>query len=64
VTLLLLVLVVVISLSGRTTGNAEVDEVYWIGSAYYFDLAFVWGEWGHPDWQLLPARENPPSRNT
>jgi hypothetical protein len=38
----------------------EIDELYWIGSAYYFDLAFVRGEWGHSDWQLLPARENPP----
>jgi hypothetical protein len=37
----------------------DEDELYWIGSAYYFHL---WrnGEWGHPDWALLPARENPP----
>jgi len=39
---------------------AEIDEIYWIGSAYYFDLAFLRGDWSHPDWQLLPARENPP----
>lgn len=35
------------------------DELYWIGSAYYFDL-LTRGEIHHPDWQLLPARENPP----
>lgn len=38
----------------------DVDEFYWIGSAYYYHLAFESGEWRHPDWQLLPARENPP----
>ncbi|MBL9211154.1 MAG: hypothetical protein JNL92_11845, partial [Opitutaceae bacterium] len=38
----------------------DVDEFYWIGSAYYYHLAFERGEWRHPDWQLLPARENPP----
>ena len=38
----------------------DVDEFYWIGSAYYYHLAFERGDWRHPDWQLLPARENPP----
>jgi hypothetical protein len=36
------------------------DEVYWIGSAYYYRLAFVDCDYSHPDWTLLPARENPP----
>jgi Dolichyl-phosphate-mannose-protein mannosyltransferase len=36
------------------------DEIYWIGSSYYYDLAFVQREWSHPAWKLLPARENPP----
>ena len=35
------------------------DEIYWIGQAYYFHLAFEERNWSHPDWQLLPARENP-----
>jgi len=35
------------------------DEIYWIGQAYYFHLAFEERDWSHPDWQLLPARENP-----
>lgn len=38
----------------------DVDEFYWIGSAYYYHLAFERGDWSHPDWKLLPARENPP----
>lgn len=38
----------------------DMDEVYWIGSTYYFDLAFVRQDWAHPDWRRLPARENPP----
>jgi len=38
----------------------DVDEFYWIGSTYYHHLAFERGEWRHPDWRLLPARENPP----
>jgi Dolichyl-phosphate-mannose-protein mannosyltransferase len=36
------------------------DEVYWIGSTYYYHLAFVERDWTSTDWQLLPARENPP----
>ena len=38
----------------------ENDEFYWVGSSYYFDLAFIQTDWTHPDWALLPARENPP----
>lgn len=36
------------------------DEVYWIGSAYFYHLAFDRYEFGHPAWRMLPARENPP----
>jgi hypothetical protein len=36
------------------------DEIYWIGSAYYYELAFEQRDWTHPAWGLLPARENPP----
>ena len=36
------------------------DEVYWLGQTYYYHLAFKTGEWRHPDWTLIPARENPP----
>jgi hypothetical protein len=39
--------------------EVPADELYWIGSAYYFDL-LTRGAIDHPDWQLLPARENPP----
>ncbi len=35
------------------------DEIYWVGQAYYFHLAFAERDWTHPDWELLPARENP-----
>lgn len=42
------------------TAERDVDESYWIGSAYYYHLAFQQHAWGHPDWSLLPARENPP----
>jgi hypothetical protein len=38
----------------------DQDEIYWIGSSYYYDLAFVKHDWAHPAWKLLPARENPP----
>jgi hypothetical protein len=47
-------------LANSETKRVDPDEVYWIGSAYYYHLAFERGEWTHPDWQLLPARENPP----
>jgi hypothetical protein len=43
----------------RTT-PVDPDEIYWIGSAYYYHLAFERGEWNHPDWKLMSARENPP----
>ena len=35
------------------------DEVYWIGSTYYLHLAVDQRDASHPDWMLLPARENP-----
>ncbi|HVZ63932.1 MAG TPA: hypothetical protein VG936_05030 [Lacunisphaera sp.] len=38
----------------------DLDEVYWIGSSYYYHLAFVARDWRSPQWDLLPARENPP----
>jgi hypothetical protein len=38
----------------------DEDEIYWLGSTYYFHLAFVVRDWRHPDWALLPALENPP----
>ena len=38
----------------------EQDEVYWIGSAYYYHLALVQRDWNHEAWRWLPARENPP----
>lgn len=38
----------------------HVDELYWIGGAYYGELATSASGRAHPDWQLLPARENPP----
>jgi hypothetical protein len=37
----------------------DIDEVYWIGGAYYYEL-LTRGAFRDPDWQLLPARENPP----
>jgi len=45
-----------------TTARIDPDEAYWIGSSYYYHLAFEQGDWRgtHPDWKLLPARENPP----
>ncbi len=46
------------SYPGRDRALGE-DEIYWIGQAYYFHLAFERWDWAHPDWQLLPARENP-----
>jgi hypothetical protein len=36
-----------------------LEEIYWIGQTYYYHLAFERMDWSHPDWQLLPARENP-----
>jgi hypothetical protein len=44
----------------RDVRDAPPDEAYWIGSAYYFDLVRR-GAVAHPDWSLLPARENPPA---
>lgn len=36
----------------------HVDELAWIGSSYYFDLVRR-GDFQHPDWKLMPARESP-----
>ena len=36
------------------------DEVYWIGSAYYYELALVRHDFDDPAWGWLPERENPP----
>jgi hypothetical protein len=41
-------------------GAIDTDEIYWIGSTYYYHLAFEARDWRHPDWALIPARENPP----
>jgi hypothetical protein len=41
------------------TARVDPDEIYWIGSAYYYHLAFERWDWTHRDWQLLSARENP-----
>ena len=41
-------------------GPVNIDEVYWVGSAYYYELAIHRVALLHPDWQLMPARENPP----
>ena len=37
----------------------DVDEIYWVGQIYYYHLAFEKRDWSHPDWDLLPAKENP-----
>ncbi len=46
--------------SSSGTTRTHEDEVYWVGSTYYYNLAFVQRDWKNPDWQLLPARENSP----
>lgn len=52
---------VTLGVLGRpATTPMHVDEVYWIGSSYYSDLVFSQRDFSHPDWSLLPARENPP----
>ena len=52
---------VILGLCARPKSAPVVeDEIYWIGSSYYYNLAFVQRDWGNPDWRLLPARENPP----
>jgi len=53
-------LVVLLNIQIRGEQSMHVDEVYWIGSTYYYDLYFHQGDLAHPDWRLLPARENPP----
>lgn len=47
-------------IGARTTPAVDPDEIYWIGSAYYYHLAFERMDWTHADWKLLSARENPP----
>ena len=39
----------------------DTDEIYWLGQTYYYHLAFDARAWRHPDWTLIPARENPPA---
>jgi hypothetical protein len=41
-------------------GPIHVDEIWFVGSAYYYDLAFVRHDFANPDWQSLAAREAPP----
>lgn len=36
-----------------------LEEFYWVGQTYYYHLAVEQGDWTNPDWQLIPARENP-----
>jgi len=43
----------------RRDRPVTLEEIYWIGQTYYYHLAFEQMDWSHPDWQLLPARENP-----
>jgi hypothetical protein len=40
--------------------DINIDEIYWIGSSYYYHLAFDRWDWSHPDWKMMSARENPP----
>lgn len=42
------------------TTPLHYDEVYWIGSTYYYHLAFERFDWTHADWKLQSAQENPP----
>ncbi|TWU57721.1 hypothetical protein [Rubripirellula reticaptiva] len=53
------VVLIVVQFTFPPVDRFHEDEVYWVGSAYYYDLAFVERDFGHKDWQLLPARENP-----
>ena len=49
-----------LALTRPSKAPINVDEVYWIGSSYYYYLAFHERDWTHPDWKLMSARENPP----
>lgn len=49
-----------LALVWKPDAAVDIDEIYWIGSAYYFHLAFIHPDWSSADWRLLPARENPP----
>lgn len=51
--------VLCISLCRKDRG-LDVDEIYWVGSTYYYDLLVHQQDLHHSDWQLLPALENPP----
>ena|GEM_PF-1147245 len=53
------VIVLCVSLFRKDRG-IDIDEVYWVGSTYYYHLLAHERDVNHPDWQLLPARENPP----
>ncbi|MGB7327000.1 MAG: hypothetical protein WBD31_19145 [Rubripirellula sp.] len=59
VALCLPVVLIVLQFAFPAVDQFHEDEVYWIRSAYYYDLAFVERDLDHNDWQLLPARENP-----
>jgi hypothetical protein len=49
-----------IAIAKPMRAKIHIDEVYWIGSTYYYYLAFHERNWSHPDWRGLSARENPP----
>ena len=49
-----------LAITKPTKAPIHVDEVYWIGSSYYYTLAFHEWNWSHPHWRSLSARENPP----
>jgi hypothetical protein len=40
--------------------GVDIDEVYWVGSSYYYHLAVHERDWHHPHWTLYAALENPP----
>ena len=48
-----------LSLVQPSRAPIDYDEVYWIGSTYYYHLAFHERDWSHPDWKVVSARENP-----
>jgi len=36
----------------------SLEEIYWVGQTYYYQLTVVRPDWKHPDWDLIPAWEN------
>ena len=56
---LLPALIVLLSYILSRPKDIHEDEIYWIGSSYYYQLAVIDGDASNTDWQLLPARENP-----